>query len=58
LKPSKIILADEPTGSLDAKNRDLVLYYLNKLNKEGKTVIVVTHDMEVAKKCHRTISLN
>ena len=58
LKPSKIILADEPTGSLDVKNRDLVLYYLNKLNKEGKTVIVVTHDMEVAKSCHRIISLN
>ncbi|MBZ1328769.1 ABC transporter ATP-binding protein [Clostridium botulinum] len=58
LKPSKIILADEPTGSLDAKNRDLVLFHLKELNKQGKTVIIVTHDIEVAQKCNRIISLN
>ncbi|SFU84711.1 putative ABC transport system ATP-binding protein [Clostridium sp. DSM 8431] len=44
LKPSSIILADEPTGSLDANNRDSVLQLLKEFNKEGKTIIVVTHD--------------
>ncbi|WP_409069287.1 ABC transporter ATP-binding protein [Clostridium sp. FAM 1755] len=58
LKPSKIILADEPTGSLDVQNRDLVLFHLKELNKQGKTVIIVTHDIEVAQKCNRIISLN
>lgn len=44
LKPSSIILADEPTGSLDEKNRDIVLKILKNLNKYGKTIVVVTHD--------------
>ncbi|CAG7840610.1 bacteriocin ABC transporter ATP-binding protein [Clostridium novyi B str. ATCC 27606] len=44
LKPSSIILADEPTGSLDEKNRDIVLKILKKFNEDGKTIIVVTHD--------------
>lgn len=58
LKPSKIILADEPTGSLDVKNRDLVLFHLKQINKQGKTVIIVTHDIEVAQKCDRIICLD
>lgn len=44
LKSSKLILADEPTGSLDADNRKDVLNLLNEMNKNGSTVIVVTHD--------------
>ncbi len=43
------ILADEPTGSLDSKNTNIVLDILNDLVKEGKCVILVTHDMNVAK---------
>ena len=57
LKPSQLLLADEPTGSLDPENRDLVLKFLLDMNKEGKTVIIVTHDAYVAQQCHRVIEL-
>ena len=39
-----VVLADEPTGSLDKKNRDIVMRLLHELNEEGKMVIIVTHD--------------
>ena len=52
-----VILADEPTGSLDPENRDLVLKFLLEMNREGKTVIIVTHDAYVAQQCHRIIEL-
>lgn len=51
LKPCDIILADEPTGSLDTENRDLIIELLHFLNKQGKTIIVVTHDPAVAISC-------
>lgn len=57
LKPCDLVLADEPTGSLDAANRDIVLQLLRHLNAEGKSVVVVTHDPQVAATCHRSISL-
>ncbi|MFA6939569.1 MAG: ATP-binding cassette domain-containing protein [Clostridiaceae bacterium] len=57
LKPSDIILADEPTGSLDEKNRDMVMDLLKKLNKDGKTILLVTHDKYVAGQCHRVMQL-
>ncbi|MDR2834420.1 MAG: ABC transporter ATP-binding protein [Streptococcaceae bacterium] len=57
IKPGDIILADEPTGALDAKNRDEILSILLKLNQKGKTIIIVTHDLVVAKHCHRIIEL-
>ena len=38
---------DEPTGSLDKKNRDIVMRLLHELNEEGKTVIIVTHDQGI-----------
>lgn len=57
IKPSKIILADEPTGSLDAENRDVVMGMLRKLQQQGKTIVVVTHDNHVAAQCDRVISL-
>jgi putative ABC transport system ATP-binding protein len=58
LKPSKYILADEPTGSLDPNNRDIVIRTLRKLNREdNKTVIIVTHDMYVADQCDRIIEI-
>lgn len=47
LKPSKLVLADEPTGSLDSANRDEVLGLLQEMNKSGRTIIVVTHDPQV-----------
>jgi len=46
----EVILADEPTGNLDTKTGDKVMDFLEKLNKEGKTIILVTHDPELAKK--------
>lgn len=44
VKKCSIILADEPTGSLDRKNSDMVMNILHDLNNDGKTVIIVTHD--------------
>lgn len=57
LKPCSIILADELTGSLDVKNRDVVLEILRKMNEHGKTVIVVTHDPYVLTVCDRVIKI-
>lgn len=57
LKPSQLILADEPTGSLDDDNRDIILNLLTELNETGKTIIVVTHDQFVADQCHQIIRL-
>ena len=57
IKPSKIILADEPTGSLDAENRGVVMGMLRKLQQQGKTIVIVTHDDHVAAQCDRIISL-
>jgi putative ABC transport system ATP-binding protein len=44
----EVILADEPTGNLDTKTGAIVMEFLEKLNKEGKTVIMVTHEPELA----------
>ncbi len=52
-----IILADEPTGALDSKTGKEVLSLLKKLNNDGKTVIVITHDHEVARFANRVITL-
>ena len=57
LKPSILILADEPTGSLDSLNRDIVTDILFQQSIEGKAVIIVTHDEELAKKGNKTIEL-
>ncbi|SFS31724.1 ABC transporter ATP-binding protein [Marininema halotolerans] len=53
----KLILADEPTGALDQKTSKDIMEVLKKLNEEGKTVIVVTHDPFVANCCKRVIQL-
>ncbi|MGH1833231.1 ATP-binding cassette domain-containing protein [Enterococcus gilvus] len=58
LKPSKIILADEPTGSLDSKNRDLVMNLLDEEKKEGKGLIIVTHDPTVINNCDKKLCLD
>ena len=57
LKPCELVLADEPTGSLDLQNREEIVRLMSLLKESGKTVLIVTHDPEVAKKCDRTIYL-
>ncbi len=54
----KIILADEPTGSLDQKTGKQILDILKDLNKKGQTIIMVTHDMELAKNAKRIVKLS
>ncbi len=49
LKDPTLILADEPTASLDPENKDIVLFYLRKFVDNGKTVVIVSHDQEVTK---------
>lgn len=58
VKRCNIILADEPTGSLDKNNAKIVLDLLKKINSMGKTVIIVTHDMDIAKQCNRNIEIS
>ncbi|BAF70778.1 ABC transporter ATP-binding protein [Nitratiruptor sp. SB155-2] len=53
----QIILADEPTGQLDTKNAKIVMEILKNLNEEGRTVIVVTHDENMAKYAQRVIRI-
>lgn len=53
-----IILADEPTGALDTKTGREVLEFLQKLNEEGNTIILITHDMSVAEKAKRIIRIS
>lgn len=53
-----IILADEPTGNLDKENTETVLKILRNINKEGRTVIVITHDADVANECNRIVTLS
>lgn len=52
-----IILADEPTGNLDPKSTSEVLEILNNLNLDGKTIVLITHDMKVANSAKRVIVL-
>ncbi len=51
----KVIFADEPTGSLDSKSGETVLRFLQDLNDAGKTIILVTHESEVAESAKRII---
>ena len=53
----ELILADEPTGNLDEANENIVLDLFRQLHREGTTLIVVTHDPEVAEAAQRTIVL-
>lgn len=53
----EVIIADEPTGNLDLKNSNEVMIILTKLNKEGRTIIMVTHNPEITENCSRVIRL-
>jgi putative ABC transport system ATP-binding protein len=57
IKPCDIIFADEPTGNLDEHNKRIILSLFHELREEGKTIICVTHDREIAENSSRTIDL-
>ena len=57
INPPKLLLADEPTGNLDEKNELLVMEIFEKLHNTGSTIIVVTHDPEVADQAERMVVL-
>lgn len=56
-KPS-VILADEPTGALDSKTAAEIMALFRELNKNGHTIIIVTHDLEIANQCDRIIEIS
>jgi len=53
----KLIIGDEPTGNLDTQTAGEMFELLEKLNEEGKTVVYVTHDLELAARSHRTVTI-
>lgn len=57
LKPCELILADEPTGSLDSKNKEIVMDLLKRFHENGKTVVLVTHDISLKQYATRLIEL-
>lgn len=52
-----VVLADEPTGNLDSSSGEEILRLFGELNRQGKTLIMVTHDTQIARHSHRTIRL-
>ena len=56
--PKTIILLDEPTSALDKRSKEIVYKMLDYLKKNNTTIILVTHDMELIKKCNRRINLS
>lgn len=57
LKKPKIVLCDEPTGSLDETNTKMMMNLLLEYHHNGTTVVIVTHDLDVAKLCERVIHI-
>jgi putative ABC transport system ATP-binding protein len=53
----KLLLADEPTGALDTKTSYEIMAFIQKLNDEGKTILMVTHEEDIANMCKRIVRL-
>lgn len=52
-----IILADEPTGNLDSKNTEIIINLFEELNKRGHTIVLITHELEIANRAQRIITM-
>lgn len=57
IKEPKIIIADEPTGNLDAENTEIVINTFQKLKEQGKTIIIVTHDISISRSRYKNYYL-
>ena len=53
----KLLLADEPTGSVDRKTADYIFDLFSELNRNGQTILIVTHDIELSKKVNRVVAI-
>lgn len=54
----KVLLADEPTGNLDSKNGEEIMHIFDELHEAGKTIVLITHDSNVAKRAQRTLRIS
>jgi putative ABC transport system ATP-binding protein len=52
-----VLLADEPTGNLDSRNAETIMNLFETLNGDGVTIVVVTHNVDLAKRCHREVHI-
>ena len=53
----KLLLADEPTGALDSATSQEIMQFLQQLNDEGKTILIVTHEEDISLMCKRIVRL-
>ena len=53
-----LIIADEPTGNLDSGNRDNIVNILKRLHGQGKAIVLITHDLELAKKAEKMYTID
>ena len=53
----KLLLADEPTGALDSNTSKEIMKFLQQLNEEGKTILIVTHEQDISLMCKRIVRL-
>ncbi|MGN0374257.1 MAG: ATP-binding cassette domain-containing protein, partial [Butyrivibrio sp.] len=54
----KLLLADEPTGALDVNTSAEIMKEFKRLNEEGMTIVIITHDMDVANSCQRVVEIS
>lgn len=54
----EIILMDEPTGNLDSKSTEELMRYVKKLNEDGQTIVIITHDINIAKQAHKIYKIH
>lgn len=52
-----VVLADEPTGNLDSRNAEMIMELFEQLNRDGVTIVLVTHNADIVKRCERTVHI-